>query len=59
MMKYSHHDSFGTQQVESLQRECNECAAELQRLRGINDGRLPAVPMRPVSLQDELDNLKR
>ena len=47
------------QQVESLQRECNECALELQRLRVGEAGRLPAVAVRPVSLQDELDNLKR
>ncbi len=46
-------------QVESLQRECNECAAELQRLRSGDAGRLPPLSTRPASLQDELDNLKR
>jgi len=50
---------FSSQQIESLQRECNECALELQRLRVGEAGRLPAVAVRPVSLQDELDNLKR
>ena len=47
------------QQVDSLQRECNEAAAELARLRAGEAGRLPSVNQRPVSLQDELDNLKR
>jgi hypothetical protein len=48
-----------SQQIESLQRECDECAAELQRYRHSDAGRLPSVLTRPVSLQDELDNLKR
>eukprot|EP00798_Chlamydomonas_sp_ICE-L_P020180 gene20180-26917_t len=46
-------------QVESLQRECNESALEVQRLRR-GDG-LPMLPMahQPRSLNDDLSHLKR
>mmetsp|Transcript_37055 Transcript_37055/g.82392 ORF Transcript_37055/g.82392 Transcript_37055/m.82392 type:complete len:621 (+) Transcript_37055:296-2158(+) len=46
-------------QIESLQRECNESAAEIQRLRQGDGVRLPALAQRPLTFTDELANLKR
>lgn len=51
-------------QIEKLQRECNEGAAEIQRLRN-GDGagagalRLPPLATRPQSLQDDLALLRK
>uniref|UniRef100_A0A7R9VNG0 Uncharacterized protein n=1 Tax=Chlamydomonas euryale TaxID=1486919 RepID=A0A7R9VNG0_9CHLO len=44
--------------VRALQRECNEGAIELQRMRQGESLRLPPLG-RPVMLTDELDDLKR
>ncbi len=46
--------------IEKLQRECDESAAEIQRLRNGDTLRLPALLTRgPCSLHDDLGNLKR
>ncbi|KAG1659222.1 hypothetical protein FOA52_008991 [Chlamydomonas sp. UWO 241] len=48
------------QQVRTLQRECNESALEIQRLRGLGNERLPAIGGRGgLSLEDDLNHLKR
>jgi hypothetical protein len=50
--------SAGLQQIEALQRECNESAQEIQRLRDGEGSRLP--PLRgPITIQEELAHLKR
>lgn len=46
------------QVVESLQRECNESAVEVRRLRDGEGSRLPPLKV-AITLQDELDHLKR
>lgn len=48
-----------SQHVEALQRECNESAVEVQRLRDGEGSRLPALLRGPMTIQDELANLKR
>jgi hypothetical protein len=48
-----------SQQLERLQRECNESAAEIQRLKASAQEKLPQIQGRPQSLQDDLDHLKR
>lgn len=45
-------------QIEALQRECNEGAVEVNRLRYGDGPRLPALRA-PVTIQDELSNLKK
>mmetsp|Transcript_13979 Transcript_13979/g.24511 ORF Transcript_13979/g.24511 Transcript_13979/m.24511 type:complete len:609 (+) Transcript_13979:115-1941(+) len=44
--------------VEALQRECNESAYEVERLRGGLANRLP-IMAKPITMSDELENLKR
>uniref|UniRef100_A0A7R9YUF5 Uncharacterized protein n=1 Tax=Chlamydomonas euryale TaxID=1486919 RepID=A0A7R9YUF5_9CHLO len=46
-------------QARSLQRECNESALEIQRLRGSGDRLPPLVNRVGNSLEDELQGLKR
>lgn len=47
-------------QVERLQRECDESAAQIQKMRNGDMVRLPALSSRPPqTLQDELDYLKK
>lgn len=47
-----------TQKILSLQRECNESAVEVQRLRDGLGNRLPLLN-KPITMSDELENLKR